>query len=183
MSFGTSISDIISVVQLATQTYKNCKGACGKYAEITNETRSLHSVLRKVEQEVQIPGSPLNQNTKDRKELGKIVADCKKVLTEINGILEKRASLGTSNRKFWDRLRFGNKDFGDLRQQLLVHTNAISVFISTSTATTIGRVDGKVTIVVDAFPEIRKAIDNLASQMRSKAGSVWTTYSDDDTEV
>lgn len=61
MSFGFSISDAITITQLAWKTIQNSRKACGEHDDFTREVSSLHLVLQRLQQEIEKPESPLNR--------------------------------------------------------------------------------------------------------------------------
>ena len=95
-------------------------------------------------------------------------------------MLQIHSSLSTKRPNLWDRLGFGTKNFGELRRQILAHQKTITFLILSTTSSGARSVDAKLDTVVDEFPQIQRAINSLAAETRSKAGSVWTAYSDDD---
>lgn len=60
MSFGYSIGDIVSLVQLAWKTVQNSKKACGEHYEFTREASSLYLVIQHLEKESSKSNSPIN---------------------------------------------------------------------------------------------------------------------------
>jgi DNA-binding MarR family transcriptional regulator len=179
MSFGISISDIICLANLAKQTYTNCTEACAKHATITAEIRSLRSVLRRVRNEATRSTTLLEQSPHG-KELMDTIEECTRVLNQINRMLQKHSSLSTKWPTLWDRLGFATKNFGELRRQLSAHQKTITLLILSTTSSAARNIDAKLDTVVDEFPQIQRAINSLLAETRSKAGSVWTAYSDDD---
>lgn len=92
MSFGYSIGDAVLLTQLAWETVQNARKACGEHDELTREIVSLHVVLRRLEQEVEKPGNPINDDESGdtyMEELGVIVDGCKKVLHVLDQVLTK----------------------------------------------------------------------------------------------
>ena len=61
MSFGSSTSDIILVVQLAWRTVQSARKACGHYNDLTLEVAGLHNALQRLQREVEQSESPLNR--------------------------------------------------------------------------------------------------------------------------
>jgi hypothetical protein len=104
------------------------------------------------------------------------IEECTRVLNQINKVLQKHSSL--SNKR--DRVRFSTKNFGELRRQISAHQKTITFLILSTTSSEAQSVDAKLDTVVDEFPQIQRAINSLAAETRSKAGSVWAAYSDDD---
>jgi len=107
MSFGTSICDILTLAQIARQTYRTCKDAGGEYLEIATEVRSLHGVLKFVYKEAKRPGSSLaRENLAAASNLILISDGCRGVLENLSRLLEKYSTLqdgfeGSRPKKFW----------------------------------------------------------------------------------
>ena len=129
MSFGFSISDIISLVQLTTQAYRSWKNACGEYSEITGELNSLTIVLRRIQAEAELSGSLLNRKDEDHSDLVRITRNCRPVVVKLRDIVEKYEGLGKSRWRNWDRLRLGNRNLADLRGKLMLHTSSLSTYL------------------------------------------------------
>lgn len=181
MSFGFSISDVICLVQLTTQAYRSWKDACGEHSEITSELNSLAILLRRVEAEAKLPGSLLNRKHGEYNNLVKITRNCGSVVVQLRDIVEKYEGLGKSRWRNWDRLRLGNKNLGELRGKLTLHTSSLSTYLNTLGVSGIGRVEKR----LDELPEMRKAIDGLAAEIRAgrREDSVMTTYTNDEKDV
>ena len=90
MSFGYSIGDIVSLVQLAWKTVQNSRKACGEHDEFTREASSIHVVIQRLEKECSKSDSPINYpGDTYKEELRRIVGGCSKVLIGLNkGIRE-----------------------------------------------------------------------------------------------
>lgn len=181
MSFGFSLSDFISLTELTTRTYNNWKTACGDYAETTAQLHSLHLILDRVEREARNPSSVLSRNDGDRKDLKVILSNCKHVVAKLEKVVSNRRSLGMSRKRNWDRIRLAHDGLDDLQSKLTSRTSALSVYLDTIGVSALGRVEGK----LDDFKDMKRAFDNMASEIRTgrREGSVMTTYSDDDKGV
>jgi hypothetical protein len=179
MPFEIPISDITCIANLARQTYINCSEAYGKHTTMTAEVQTLHSILRRVRNEA-ARSTTLFEQSPHGKELMDTIEKCTKVLNQINKMLQKHSSLSTKRPNLWDRLGFGTKNFDELRRQISAHQRTIAILILSTTPSGAWSVDAKLDTVVDEFPQIQRAINSLAAETRSKAGSVSTAYSDDD---
>lgn len=135
MSFGYSVSDVFLLGQLAWNATQNARKACGEHGGLTREVSALHVVLRRLEQELKKPESPINTSTPGdtcREELQVIMVDCWKVLRVLDKILEKYNALSEkerSGRKLWQRIKFGNgemADLGDSRSKIILYTSSIT---------------------------------------------------------
>lgn len=137
MSFGYSTSEFVFLVQLAHRTFRNCQKAGAEYREIAREVRSLHSVLRTLRDESEIPRPESSgHDSASRKALAQVVIGCRGVLAEIGEVLRKYEGLGSGDepglhRRMWQRLRFGSKleELVGIRGKLITYTSMISVLL------------------------------------------------------
>ncbi len=185
MSFGFSISDFISLTQLARDVYKRCRDARGEYRDISRDVESLYLVLRKVKDEAERPDSLLNRQESPQ-ELNKLVGNCEEVLKQLNALVKKYGTLQKERPGVWTRLRIPKgPDLAELRGKLTAQTAAISIFLDTLGLGGIGRTEGKVDDIGTQLPEIKDAINKMAAEMRAgrREGSVMTTRTDDDKVV
>ncbi len=180
MSFGVSITDIISLSQLTSQTYNGWKNACGDYADVTGDLASLNTIITRVESEAQNPASLLTANAGDLEGWKTLSKDCTSVVTDLSNVLKKYKSLGTSRSRNWDRIRIRTMNIESLRQRLVAKTAALSAFLAVLGISSVARIENKI------FPELVNRIDELAAQVRAGRASVrssLTTYEDDEKEV
>ena len=83
MSFGYSVGDIVSLVQLAWKTVQNSRKACGEHDEFTQEASSLHVVLQRLEKETSKSDSPINRpGDTYKKSCGASLVDARKYSKE-----------------------------------------------------------------------------------------------------
>ncbi|KAI9783533.1 MAG: hypothetical protein M1839_003703 [Geoglossum umbratile] len=180
MSFGFSISDIITLTQLITRTYNGWKKACGEYASITGDLAVLQTLLMRVKAEAEAPNSLFSRNPDDLKGWKTLYKSCRSLVAELEEILNKYKSLGTNRRRTWDRIRMGNKNLDSLSRQLVKQTAGISAFVSVLGMSSQGRVENKV------FPELLQRMDHIAEQIRNgnaSSSTALTTYDNDDKAV
>jgi hypothetical protein len=114
MSFGYGVGDFIAIGTFAWKVYKSCKGAPESFGDISLEVLSLQAVLKEAEETVFAqPLSPAKQARL------KAVGDgCFRVLQDLDNLVTKYESLGTSAKRTWDRMRWGNEDIAALRARL-----------------------------------------------------------------
>ena len=180
MSFGYSVGDIITLIQLTTRTYNGWKNACGKYGDITSNLAVLQTLLIRIEAEAQAPNSLIARNTEDFGGWETLYKSCHTLVVELEEVLDKYKSLGTNRRKNWDRIRLGNRNLDGLNGRLVRKTASLSAYISVLGISSQARVENEV------FPELLQKIDHMATQMRrgnSSIRSVLTTYEDDDKAI
>ena len=194
MSFGYSIGDIVSLVQLAWKTVQNSRKACGEHDEFTREASSLHVVIQSLEKESSKPDSPINHPEDTYKEeLWRIVGGCSKVLTGVNRGLEKYNTLSqkeTSAKKLLQEVVFGNGEMPDmrhLREQMTYYNTCLSLFLNMISIGSIGRVDRQMKKAGGEIEEILIAVNGIRARARlsliSNRDSILTTYEDDDKAV
>lgn len=177
MSFGVSVSDVVTLVQLTTRTYNGWKKACGQYAIITTDLKVLQILLRRVEKETKAPTSLLARNPADVKGWTTLSESCRSTVVELEGVLSKYKSLSTNRRKNWDKIRMGNEDVNGLGIKLAQRVSSLAAFLSVIGISSQGRLEN------EAFPQLLQKIDHLAAQIRKGNGTVstaWTEYEDDD---
>ncbi|KAK0107419.1 hypothetical protein ONS96_003237 [Cadophora gregata f. sp. sojae] len=213
MSFGTSVGDIILLIQLAHKNYRNCKEAGGEYIEIAREVRSLHSVLRTVRDEALREDSLIfKAGPEQTRELTEIADGCKGVLESIDAMLTKYKGLAPESvevgkvAKFWDRMRFGTEieDLGKLRWKIITYTSTLAVLVDSinlkateRVGDVAGRIEGRVETGfadisdrLEKFEDMRKAVLFIATRARASQRYLamesvlsLSTYADDDKEV
>ena len=190
MSFGYSAGDAVLLTQLAWRTVQNTRKACGEHDELTQEVLGLHIVLRRLEQEISKPESPLNRSGDTYKEETEIIIrGCSKVLRVLDTILEKYNRLSEEERswrKLWQKIRFGNgeiADLQDLRSKMVTNTSALSLTLNMASLGSLGRIEKQ---MKGDLQEIKIAIHGTAARLIAKSndeGSILTSYANDDKSV
>lgn len=194
MSFGYSVGDAVLLSQLAWKTVQNARKACGEHDELTREALSLHVVLRRLEQDAEKPGSPINRpNDTYKEELDVVFDGCKKVLNVLDQVLTKYNALSDqerSGRKLLARIRFGNgkmADMVEMRGKLAYHSSAMSLFLNMVSMGSMGRVEQRMNDAGGDLKEIKVAVNGITAHLMSTSirheGSVLTAYADDDRAV
>jgi hypothetical protein len=124
MSFGFSISDIISLIQLGYKTADNAKHACGEYNDIIDEVVIAHSLLRRLRDEMLAPHSLIGGDTNSKQDLTIIMAYCARQEKELEWMIQKFSGLSAGKGgvgQLWQKMRFGNgkmQDLADIRTKL-----------------------------------------------------------------
>ena len=180
MSFGISISDVLSLIQLTNAAIEGWKDACGRYASVTTDLIVLHTLLGRVQEEVNHPGSQFLRNATDARGWETLFKSCRSTVKKLEDIVHKRSSLGTNHKRNWDRIRMGYKNLDDLNTELVKRTTSLAAFVSVLGMSSGSRIEN------DLLPELTRKIDDLAALSRKGNGTVcttWTKYDDDDKEV
>lgn len=130
LNFDRSPGDIIIVISLARQLYRNCKIAGGEYLELAKEVAALHTVLRHLKYEIEAPESLLNRDrSKYGGQLVPIIANCDYTLQQLDDVLRKYSRLADEKPGIWDKIRFGSAEMeslGDIRTKLNNHKTTIT---------------------------------------------------------
>ena len=193
MSFGSSISDIALLIQLAYKTTQGARAACGEYDELTRETSSLHIVLNRLHAEVTKPeGSIDRRGGTYGQELSSIASGCEDVLTQLDKILVKYNALSEqerSARRLWKKIRFGSgvvADVAELRSRVTYYTSALSVLLNLISLGTVGEVEEKMDRAGGDLKDIKIAVNSITARLMATAGhegSVMTAYTNDDRDA
>jgi hypothetical protein len=130
MSFGYSVGDVVVLTQLAWKTYKACKDAPTSFANLAQETQSLHAVLKETEEV--LTDSQTKLTPAQQRRLKGVTDGCHGVLNDLDALLQKYDSLGTRSKMSWDRIGYATKNTAELRSRLISHTVLLSSFIQTS---------------------------------------------------
>ncbi|KAE8443574.1 hypothetical protein EG329_001736 [Mollisiaceae sp. DMI_Dod_QoI] len=190
MSFGYSVTDIISLTKLAWDVIQNTRKACGEHASITRDLLGFHTVLQRLELEVSNPQSLLNR--KDdyaREELARIANHCDNALRIMSRILAKYKALSEEGRsviQFRQKVRFGNgamQDMRDLRLKILTCMSAITLFLNLLAIGSQGRVEQFMGSQDQDIKNMRHSLNWVVATLQAKSnneGSILTSRLGDD---
>lgn len=129
MSFGFSLGDFLSVAQLAWRITQACCESGSDFAELQSEALSMHTVLNAT-QDVLERARPTTAQVERLLVVGK---GCRDVLIQVDAILKKYRSLGSSQRRLRDKLRWHVEKKGNVRIRLMSHTTMLASINSTIT--------------------------------------------------
>lgn len=125
MSFGYSVSDLLSTTALAWKIYRICKFSSRDFNNISNEVLSLHIVLKEVQDSLTC--QQLNQ--RQEAELESVRKGCTDVLKDLDKLLRKYGGLRTTRSlTVWDRVKWGMEDVKTMRDRLISNTTMLSAF-------------------------------------------------------
>ncbi|KAL8953021.1 MAG: hypothetical protein Q9222_001101 [Ikaeria aurantiellina] len=193
MAFGWSISDVALLTRLAWKTVQNTRKACGEHDDLTRELSSLHIVLRRLEQEIARPESPLNtQGDTSKEDVERILSGCQKPLSLLDRLVANYSLLSQEERsvkKLWRQVRFGNgeiADLRDIRDKLSGHTNTLTLYLNLVSTGSIGRVEKQMEDAGGDIKDVKTAVNNLTARLlmgSHNEGSVLTSRTNDDKTV
>ena len=129
MSFGFGVGDIITISGLAANVYTAYKDAPENYRNISDEVKSLQILIDKAAPYFE--STTLQPNS--RQEGQQALKGCKDVLEDLNSLIEKFNSSGSSKTsQVLKRVRLGTEDIGTLRARLISNTGLLNAFIQRS---------------------------------------------------
>jgi len=125
MPMGTGVGEFLSAARLAWRVYNACKDAPNQFKAISEEVEALHVVLESIKKVILDSG--LDASRAD--DLNRVSGGCVTVLTELEALLDKYKSLGTT-RRTWDKLRWGQEKIDPLRARITSNVSLLSAFNS-----------------------------------------------------
>ncbi|CAG8956571.1 hypothetical protein HYFRA_00003960 [Hymenoscyphus fraxineus] len=191
-SFGFSIFDIASFVQLSWQVVEGAKAACGEHDDLTKEMVTLHTVLSHVETEMQNPDSMLgNKRDKRVKGLRNHIQGCEEHLLRLDRLLSKYNSLSKSEKsvqRLWQKAKFGNREIvsvKDIRQKVRTYTDAIAITLQLFSSGSQSRVERQLNRQSGSLDGIQESVNLVLARLTAVGvpdggGSVMTDYHGDD---
>jgi ankyrin repeat protein len=181
MSFGFSVLDFISLINLAKKTCDDCRAAPVHFGEAGRGAQSIHVILSQIKSEVENPESVLRRDKQCEIRLSTITKNCQEVLKQLDGIVTKYKSLGTNKKRLSDRFRFPRKEILDIQGKLQLHETHLSTYLQTLGFGALGRLEAKAEENVD---EILRALDRWGAELRSgqHPDSVLSDHTDDEKE-
>lgn len=194
MSLRGSPSDITTVVTFCRDLYRRCRSASDEYDEIRREVRGLHTVLKHLKSEIEDENSPLNR---DRSlwgnQLAPIIGDCDFTLRQLDGqllkygrLLEGNEAWNAGDKASWDCIRFGSNEMdqlGSIRVKLISHKTSLTLFLNTIQLHESGKMAKSLDIQGEQLDVILDKVDYIAAKIVQRAGTLMTSYEDDDKEV
>lgn len=164
MSFGYSVGDFVTIIQLTYKVYKSCKSAPAEFVDLSHQLSSLHIILHELSDEASLPTSLLNRRGIGRKpELELLLGNLSDDLGRIEDISERYHSLGREQKKVWDRVRFASEDLATLRAKLMFHVTAINSFQASISASALARIEDRLDEVIRDIREGRKEPSIISS--------------------
>lgn len=161
--FGYAISDIIAVSQLAWNLYRDCKGAPGEFAKLSSVLSTLHITLKELEDETTNDTTSFGLGSK-HEAFGTVVGNVRQSLKDLETLKSKYSSLGSTEKRTWDRIQFAAEDLGKIRQQLILQISAINSFTTTLTLNSQRRVERVIRELIDDIRVNRRSPSILSAQ-------------------
>ena len=110
--------------------------------------------MPELQDEVENEDSILNKAATGKKnELPILVRNCTDVLQQLQQLLVRYRSLGTHQKRTWDRIKFGSAGVREIRSKLIFHTSALTMFM--------------INVGTSSLSRIEKKLDDLAAEIRA----------------
>ena len=191
MASPVAIGDVIAVSNLAWKTIQGARKVCGEYDGLTQEVKTIYTLLQRLKRELDNSESLLNQaDGESKEELGLLVDQCERALHILDVILDKYNALGDkerSGRRLWQKMRFGTGKVEDVQEQrakLGNYTSSLSLLLNIATIGSQGRVERQMKEAGGDIKDIQRGVNKITAQLmatRGQEGSVMTSYEDDET--
>ncbi|KFZ02007.1 hypothetical protein V500_00505, partial [Pseudogymnoascus sp. VKM F-4518 (FW-2643)] len=131
MSFGISVGDFITVLQLAFKIRQEFVDAPIQFKAVSDEVRTLSIVL----QDAAVTLQNRELDTKQKRDLEDIDKGCRNVLDELQRILDKNIELspesgvvGKRIKRVWKRLYWKQEDIDQLRSRVITNISLLNAF-------------------------------------------------------
>lgn len=126
MSLGPfGVGELVSAVRLAWTVYNACQSAPLEFKALSEEVEALYIVLQSTERvilDAELDADRIH-------DLNRVSQGCITVLTELEVLMNKYQSLGSSGRT-WDKLRWGREKIEPLRGRLVSNISLLTAFNS-----------------------------------------------------
>jgi hypothetical protein len=173
--FGWGIGDVFSLLALVSSFYGKCKHAPAEFTDLRHTLHSLKSLLREIHNDISNPRSHLSRSNRTA-EVYNLLHNLRNTnLQEVDELIKKHHSLGTSNKRFRDRVRFGHKGFADIRHKLQSHVVIIQTTITHINGQALSRLEHAVTRMDQNQTEMRELLHQVFQQLRDGSRTVLST--------
>ena len=166
MSFGVSVSDIITVISLAKDTIQHCRHAPSDFAEASRVSQSLYLMLEGVKTEYQNLDSPLHKDDRTRTDFAIHFKDCERSLRPLTELIVKHKRLATPSIRIIDRAQFPKKDYLEYRGNLAFYTARLSEFLQMVGLGSLGRIEQKLEDIKGDLPMVMSKLDQMCAEFR-----------------
>ena len=175
MSFGFSVGDFVTVLNLVKGICNACQNGPKEYRELCREIKSLGAVTSQLFEDIQDPYSLLNRKgVARRKDLLQIMENCEEALREVEAFVEKHSVLDTERsydlsndvaKRTWHNYKVGAENLDTVRGKLTFYTSTITLFLNSLETSALGRIESKIDKLYAKliFEDKRNSITSVAS--------------------
>ena len=154
MSFGFSVGDFVTVLNLVKRICDACHNGPKEYRELCREVKSLGAVTSQLSEDMQDPSSLLNRKgAARRKDLPQIMGNWEEALREVeifvgkHSVMDKQHNYDSSKdvaKRTWHNYKVGAENLENVRGRLTFYTSTITLFLNSLTTWALGRIESKI---------------------------------------
>lgn len=152
MSFGFGVGDCLAILKLVIEARKRLVDAPSQFNDISNELRNFLIVVHDID--VFLSGCELQ--AEQRAGFASIMGDSRRLLTELNGKVDRYRGIGVPStsatqrlKKTWKRLRMEPGDIQEIRAQISSNTVQLNTFRGTVSSQTTASTNKKVDCLIE----------------------------------
>lgn len=110
---------VIALADLALRCYHRCSQASGSFDDLQYDLHSLNASLLAV--------APL---MREGREFSSLREGCGKIVSDIEKLLSKYESLGTTDKKIIDKIGWSSADTSQLRSRLTAQVSMLNLYLT-----------------------------------------------------
>ncbi|KAF2114284.1 hypothetical protein BDV96DRAFT_688483 [Lophiotrema nucula] len=186
MSFGSSLSDFVTLIQLTTKTYKGWRDTCGDYGDIASTIFSYQVVLQNVHLRIK-KSNESSTRTDILRDLQAVLKTSNNTIKKLRAIEKRYERIGTSQRLNWRRIKLGCKNLDSLLVRLSHDLHLMSILLAVEVGQSIHSCRLDISKLSDAVKGgVPVALGNIIERNTGDEKTVspaFTTYENDSKEV
>jgi hypothetical protein len=130
---------------------------------VAREVISLHAAVKQLEEEASKPNSVVGKAGEHKqKELQNLVKNIRQILDQLDRFVSRYKGLGTTKRKKRDIVRFSTESLEDIRSKVILHTNALNLFLGGLSTASLGRIESKLDEIVKELRSGKRDVSTIA---------------------
>jgi hypothetical protein len=130
---------------------------------VAREVISLHAAVKQLEEEASKPDSVIGKaGEHTQKELQNLVQNVGQILDQLDKLVSKYKSLGTTKRSKRDVIRFSTESLEDIRSNVILHTTALNLFLGALSTASLGRIESKLDEIVKELRNGQRDFSTIA---------------------
>ena len=122
--FGFSVSDFITLGQLAFKVYRSYQDAPSSFNEVSEQIKILHINLEEVADRLEEDDRRILPS--QRATMQEVATSCQSTLDRLEGVISQYSAMDMQRQLTWERLRWQAQDQLQIKQDLTVKLIALS---------------------------------------------------------
>ncbi|KAI4204967.1 MAG: hypothetical protein LQ350_000819 [Teloschistes chrysophthalmus] len=173
MSLGFSLTDFVTLPQLAWKVHTALKEAPGNHRALSDEVLSLHQILVRLADDS--PDLRKNLRPTDRADFERVVTRCKNALSDVDAVLQKIPSR-KGKPWIWARASFAALDLTPLRLRIAAQVDRLHAYNDMALLRSQARTERKIGRVIEALRSQGSVISTDSDSTRSKTEESWSEF-------